>query len=219
MQRQKRFQVSVQCSLLDSLTNGIQFGLHRLHSGETRRNLSTLETSLDGLTTDDQHNEDPEQEYGDENADLVGPLGLNQLSSPLEPFVELVFVHGLGGGSRKSWSYSHHEDHFWPRSWLARDPDFRHVRTYSFGYQSAKSEVVSTISGIPDIAQSLLSALRDNTAVRQSQNAIVLVGHSMGGLVIKKVSSNTIEEACSTVTGTRARTRLRCTQGHCSSYT
>ena len=123
----------------------------------------------------------------DEDAIRTGPLGLNQLNSPTEPLVELIFVHGLGGGSRKSWSKTKSEDHFWPRSWLPRDPDFHNVRIHSFGYKSSKSEIVATISGIPDIAQSLLSAIRDSSAIRHSQNGIILVGHSMGGLVIKKV--------------------------------
>ena len=117
----------------------------------------------------------------------TGPLGLNELISSPEPLVELVFVHGLGGGSRKSWSHTRLEDHFWPKSWLPRDPDFQNVRIHSFGYKSAKSEVVATIAGIPEYAESLLCALRDSPTIRHSQNAIVLVGHSMGGLVIKKV--------------------------------
>jgi pimeloyl-ACP methyl ester carboxylesterase len=110
------------------------------------------------------------------------------LNSPPEALVELVFVHGLGGGSRKSWSQTKHEDHFWPRSWLSRDPAFRNVRVHSFGYKSAKWEVVSTIAGIPEFAESLLTTLLDSPVIRHNQNAIVLVGHSMGGLVIKKAS-------------------------------
>lgn len=103
-------------------------------------------------------------------------------------------MHGLGGGSRKSWSKTRLEDHFWPKSWLPRDPAFHNVRVHSFGYKSAKSEIVATISGVPDIAQSLLSAVRDSPALRHSQNAIILVGHSMGGLVIKKVSLDNLQD-------------------------
>lgn len=128
------------------------------------------------------------EDDSDEDAIRTGLLGLNQLNSPAEPLIELVFVHGLGGGSRKSWSKSSSEAHFWPRSWLPRDPDFHNVRIHSFGYRSAKTEVFRAISGIPDYAQSLLSALRDSPTIRRGDNAIILVGHSMGGLVIKKVS-------------------------------
>lgn len=103
--------------------------------------------------------------------------------------VELVFVHGLGGGSRKSWSKTKHEDHFWPRSWLPRDQAFQNVRIHTFGYKSAKSKVVSTVASIPEFAESLLTTLLDSPVIRHTQNAIVLVGHSMGGIVIKKASS------------------------------
>lgn len=138
---------------------------------------------------DDDDNEDDDDEAdGQEEAIRRGPLGLNQLNSPTEPLVELVFVHGLGGGSRKSWSKTKLEDHFWPRSWLPRDPGFHNARVHSFGYKSAKVEIVETIAGIPDISQSLLTALRDSPVLRHNHNPIVLIGHSMGGLVIKKVS-------------------------------
>lgn len=148
-------------------------------------NLVALEKSLTGLSLSSTYTNDHEEDS--EDTIRTGPLGLNQLNVPTEALVELVLVHGLGGGSRKSWSKTNSLDHFWPQSWLPRDPELNHVRVHSFGYKSSKSEVVATISGVPDIAQSLLSALRDNTAIRQSQNAIILFGHSMGGLVIKKV--------------------------------
>ncbi len=140
--------------------------------------LSISSTDAKDLNDDDGNNDDTLR---------TGPLGLNELNSSPEPLIELVFVHGLGGGSRKSWSHTKLEDHFWPKSWLPRDPDFQNVRIHSFGYKSAKSEVVATIAGIPEYAESLLCALRDCPTIRHSQNAIVLVGHSMGGLVIKKV--------------------------------
>jgi len=132
------------------------------------------------LNNDDGDNDD---------AIRTGPLGLAQLSSPPEAIVELVFVHGLGGGSRKSWSKTNHEDHFWPRSWLPRDRAFQNVRIHSFGYKSAKAKFVSTVAGIPEFAESLLTTLLDSPVIRSTQNPIVLVGHSMGGIVIKKASS------------------------------
>ena len=129
-------------------------------------------------------------DFDDENEDdrRTGPLGLNQLNVPLEPLIDIVFVHGVGGGSRKSWSKSIADDHYWPQAWLPRDLDFQNVRIHAFGYTSAKSQVVKTIAAIPDIANSLLIAMRDSLALRSSSNPVILVGHSMGGLVIKKAS-------------------------------
>jgi hypothetical protein len=68
--------------------------------------------------------------------DIKGPLGLNILHVPPEPIVDLIFVHGLGGGSRKTWAYSSHPYHYWPKEWLSRDPDFKNVRIHSFGYMA-----------------------------------------------------------------------------------
>ena len=148
---------------------------------------SLIESTLSLSQAGGDGNEDGDEDEDNDTDNWVGPLGLNILNSPPEVLVELVFVHGLGGGSRKSWSKSRSEGHFWPRSWLSRDPAFRDVRIYSFGYKSAKTEFISTITGIPDIALSLLSALKDSPNIRNTNNAIILVGHSMGGLVVKKV--------------------------------
>ena len=41
------------------------------------------------------------------------PLGLNHLSSPSQPLVDVIFVHGLGGGSRKTWSKTGSVADFW----------------------------------------------------------------------------------------------------------
>jgi hypothetical protein len=56
-----------------------------------------------------------------------GPLGLTTLYEPPESaqlVVDLVFIHGLGGGSRKTWSLSPDNAHYWPQAWLPDDEDF-----------------------------------------------------------------------------------------------
>lgn len=79
---------------------------------------------------------------------------------------------------------------YWPKRWLARDPELSNVRIFTFGYKSAAHEASRTAQGIPEIANSLLCALRDKREIRRSTNPIILLGHSMGGLVIKKVYPN-----------------------------
>ncbi|PYH31863.1 uncharacterized protein BO87DRAFT_115249 [Aspergillus neoniger CBS 115656] len=39
-----------------------------------------------------------------ESEDFKGPLGLQLLRTVSEPLVDFIFIHGLGGGSRKTWS-------------------------------------------------------------------------------------------------------------------
>ena len=106
-------------------------------------------------------------ETDESSDDFRGPLGLTPLYSPSEPVVDLIFIHGLRGGSRKTWSKSEHPFHFWPEEWLSRDPDFRAVRIHTFGYQSDWAERRESILNIHDFAQNLLGELKDSRLLRK----------------------------------------------------
>jgi triacylglycerol esterase/lipase EstA (alpha/beta hydrolase family) len=101
--------------------------------------------------------------------------------------VDFVFVHGLGGGSRKTWSKTPSDVHFWPKRWLPKDPDFANVRIWSFGYDSIYAKKKSDVLNIDDFGRALLGALSSSKDLRNVETPIVFIGHSMGGLVIKKV--------------------------------
>ena len=91
---------------------------------------SALARAFAGLFVSRQRNETTE--------DIRGPLGLGDpLSIPdQEPVADIIFIHGLGGGSRKTWSYGPEQSLFWPKEWLQRDSEFKDVRIHSFGYDS-----------------------------------------------------------------------------------
>ncbi|MCJ1251592.1 hypothetical protein MMC30_008827 [Trapelia coarctata] len=150
--------------------------------------VSFLERALGGLSTQRvRHPSSPSIiEFSEPAEDFKGPLGLNLLHVPSEPLIDFIFVHGLGGGSRKTWSKSPNPYHYWPKEWLPRDPDFRHVRIHSFGYAATWGEKKNSILEINDFARSLLGEIRDDPEIRRDDTRIVLIGHSMGGLVIKK---------------------------------
>lgn len=118
--------------------------------------------------------------------DPKGPLGLNLLHSPSEPLIDLVFVHGLGGGSRKTWSKTSSVTHYWPQEWLPKDPAFKSVRVHSFGYDSDWVKGRDNCLNIHHIGKSLLGEMSTSPYVGHANTPIVLIGHSMGGLVIKK---------------------------------
>lgn len=103
--------------------------------------------------------------------DAKGPLGLNLLHSPLEPFADFVFVHGLGGGSRKTWSKTADPNHYWPKEWLPRDVGFQACRIYSFGYVSDWSDKKDSVLAIADFAHSLLGEIKDCPEIRKSNVA------------------------------------------------
>lgn len=123
----------------------------------------------------------------DQAKDDKGPLGLNLLSSPTAPEIDLIFLHGLGGNSRKTWSKSSAEQsHFWPEEWLSKDPAFRSVRIHSYGYDSYYLKGKEDCLNVHHIGKSFLGAISTSPCIVNSRTYIVVIGHSMGGLVMKK---------------------------------
>ncbi|EER44929.1 NACHT and WD40 domain-containing protein [Histoplasma capsulatum H143] len=137
-----------------------------------RRNLKSLQKPfVNGSSTLSPSatliHEDGDRERVDEHGDLdggddddwKGPIGLNLLHEPENPRVDLIFVHGLGGGSRKTWSLTKEMKHFWPKSWLPEDSAFENVRIYSFGYSSDWHKGKDSAMNIYDYGLSLLTAM------------------------------------------------------------
>ncbi|KAI1091825.1 WD40-repeat-containing domain protein [Rostrohypoxylon terebratum] len=121
--------------------------------------------------------------------DTHGALGLTTLHEPSPTSStkgDIVFIHGLGGGSRKTWSLTVERHHYWPQTWLANDPDFADMRIHSFGYKSDWADRQKSIFNIHDFAESLVAELRNSPSIRRSNSRIIFVCHSMGGCVAKK---------------------------------
>ncbi|KAK2736745.1 hypothetical protein FQN55_001507 [Onygenales sp. PD_40] len=122
------------------------------------------------------------------------PLGLSLIYSPDsgEPTADIIFVHGLGGTSRMTWSYNRDEELFWPEVWLPTEPDICTARILSYGYNAHfASQGPNSIAGISDFAKQLLFDMKfgkdsfgEDLGV--GQRPIIFVVHSMGGLVFKK---------------------------------
>ncbi|KAL9119629.1 MAG: hypothetical protein Q9187_003816 [Circinaria calcarea] len=65
------------------------------------------------------------------------PIGLKVIHKPPgDRRVDIVFVHGLGGSSRKTWSKNHDPDFFWPLKFLPFEPDINEARISTFGYNA-----------------------------------------------------------------------------------
>jgi WD40 repeat protein len=126
---------------------------------------------------------------GEAHDEIRGPDGLTVLHEPAEPLIDFVFVHGLRGGSRKTWSKSPNPAHFWPKEWLPLESSFRNVRILTFGYNSDWGEIKGSSVTIHDFGQALLAELYNSPCTGGSENdtPIVFVAHSMGGIVVKKV--------------------------------
>jgi hypothetical protein len=107
-----------------------------------------------------------------ESAPVSDPLGLQFLHEPVGTLqqlqsssgdaqfpvvIDVIFVHGLGGSSRATWTHS--ESEFWP-TWLQEIKGLENIRISTFGYD-ANWDITkrSNALGIPDFASGLLMAL------------------------------------------------------------
>ena len=77
------------------------------------------------------------------------------------PSVDIIFVHGLGGSSEKTWCYEGDAERFWPKVWLPLEPEICTARVMTFGYNAYyKSTGPNNISGISDFARNLLFSMK-----------------------------------------------------------
>lgn len=122
-----------------------------------------------------------------------GPLGLNVVYTPDNGHkADIVFVHGLGGTSRWTWSNNRDPELFWPLTFLPLEPDLCLARILTFGYDASFQKTGSITTSVLDFAKDLLFDLK--YAKDQGLNdlnmgsvPIIFVVHSMGGLIVKEV--------------------------------
>ena len=108
-------------------------------------------------------NRDPEKPEGPK-----GAIGLTTLHNPDKVVVDLIFVHGLMGGSQSTWTKNGDMSLFWPQKWLPKDEAFRDVRIHTFGYAADVNH--GSAVNIPDFAGSLLSSIHDSPSINPREN-------------------------------------------------
>src|SRR5215212_1210711 len=94
----------------------------------------------------------------------------------------VLFVHGLGGIIDETWGGVADGEWFWPR---ALGEDTEGLAVYLVGYEAAVSRWRGRAMHLPDRATSVLMRLLTEPKLREAP--LVLVGHSLGGLVIKQL--------------------------------
>lgn len=102
------------------------------------------------------------QDASRSKTDNSDPLGLQVVHRPKgDHTADIIFVHGLGGGSHRTWSKNHDPELFWPEKFLPAEPYISEARISTFGYSSnfGSGSKKSRVS-IPDFAKSLLAALK-----------------------------------------------------------
>ena len=103
-----------------------------------------------------------------------------------EPRVDIVFVHGLTGNAYDTWLHQKSGVH-WPSKLLRQD--MRDARILSFGYDA---DIVNfwnpaSNSRLSNHAENMIGDLvRNRERTDTETRKILFVGHSLGGLVIKR---------------------------------
>lgn len=90
-----------------------------------------------------------------------GQLGLNVVYCPNNGHkANIVFVHGLGGTSRKTWSKHADPELFWPLTFLPLEPDLCLARILTFGYNADFRKAGNLNTSVLDFAKDLLFDLK-----------------------------------------------------------
>jgi pimeloyl-ACP methyl ester carboxylesterase len=102
-------------------------GLSRQSHGRSETGFSTANSIDRQLTTS----------ANPRTASSRDPIGLKVVYRPPgDRKVDVVFVHGLGGSSRMTWSHDRNLDLFWPLTFLPLEPAINEARILTFGYNS-----------------------------------------------------------------------------------
>ena len=103
----------------------------------------------------------------------------------------VIFFHGLGGDAHGTWSADpKNKASFWP-AWLGQD--IEGLSVYSVGYEASVSGWNGSAMELTDRAANVLNLLLVNPDLGAGE--LILVGHSLGGLVIKQVLRKAADEA------------------------
>ena len=108
------------------------------------------------------------------------PLNFTLESSCETPLADVIFVHGLKGNAHDTWVWERNAEEFWPAH-LAEECGS--VNVYSLGYPA--SVLKGWAQKEMDLFERAASALDYIVSCEIGQRPLVLIGHSMGGLLIK----------------------------------
>ncbi|OCL12311.1 hypothetical protein AOQ84DRAFT_159172 [Glonium stellatum] len=106
------------------------------------------------------------------------------------PISDIVFVHGLNGHRRASWSwcgFDGMDPTFWPAAFLSRDVPCSRILTYGYDTErksTRRNTIATTLQSAARFLLSHLAALRGHS--NSKRRNILFITHNFGGLVVEK---------------------------------
>ncbi|MGV2880581.1 PGAP1-like alpha/beta domain-containing protein [Pantoea vagans] len=94
----------------------------------------------------------------------------------------VIFIHGLGGHYKDTWSCGRDKNDFWP-AWLAENESG--VCVWSIEYESKVAYFIDDTMAFKDRAANIAESLFIKKELKEG--GIIFIGHSMGGLLIKQI--------------------------------
>lgn len=94
-----------------------------------------------------------------------GATGLRTLNDPQDPYLDVIFIHGLMGDSLLTWTFENDQATYWP-SWFMEEEFFANTRIHTYGYHEPPVNGRVPIGKLKEIGISLCSALEVNTYVK-----------------------------------------------------
>ncbi|KAJ1322975.1 ankyrin repeat domain-containing protein 50 [Microdochium nivale] len=138
-----------------------------------------------------QQIEAPIDENLPKRGNQIGCYTVHQASVETSPVADIVFVHGLTGGSHNTWCrQTSTGDVYWPQDLLPKEQNMPNVRILTFGYNA---EVLGNFWK-PAVSNNSVMHHAENlvgwvTQVREQSDSLerplVFVMHSLGGLVVQ----------------------------------
>jgi pimeloyl-ACP methyl ester carboxylesterase len=112
--------------------------------------------------------------------DVDGLSAIANCESPSR-VCDVVFVHGLGGGSHSTWMCTDGTEGFWP-TWIGTD--FTNVGVWTLGYRADVSAWTSESMPLADRGTAILETLTNEGI---GERPIIFITHSMGGILAKQI--------------------------------
>ncbi|PTB43001.1 hypothetical protein M441DRAFT_45014 [Trichoderma asperellum CBS 433.97] len=117
-------------------------------------------------------------------------FGLTPLADPLHDIaVDIIAVTGLAGHAFGSWK-SKKEPDMWLRDFLPEAVPNARILTYGYDTKLPGSQ---SESSIPDLSRRLLESIKTIRSGHTRNRPLILIGHSLGGLVVKEALAEASE--------------------------